>query len=342
MSTPVVQAAYLITSSDVKNGSRDKMIRAIDAVVSGITLGGSPPVRVSAFDPENVRAILAQSEGAPIVEIDAAKVGDAAMRPHARPMHVRHVSNGLKHLHALKAIGSDATAPTCRFNLVMEDDTVFGESMTAVLAKIVEAAPADADIVFLSLPSNRPQPPPPGEIVFEDPTLVFKDVPFPSCDAYAVTRAGAEKLAKAFLPLFFPAAGQITLMIRRGVVKSYVAVPNAFVDGSKVGFVPSLMDANNHLLWNNNYVQMDGLVRRSKDPYDDASRERFEALWAEQPFKEQPDAMVLRGDHLSRSGRHREAEDVYASALTVYEREGCVINQSSEFLKRYMALFRHF
>lgn len=334
-----VATAHVIVSTEVA-GSRAPLLAQMEGAIPKLAATGRLD-RVTEFEPTQVRLLLqapAQAQ-TPIVDIDVKKLEDEKLRPLMRSMHLRGLSNGMKHLDALRRISQQEDDGLLRFSLVVEDDVLFGEGMPAAVAAAAASAPEDADIVFLGLPSSRPSMPTGGQAVFDDPLEVFKDHLLPSCDSYLVTVAGARKLVAAFLPCRFPAAGQLTYLFRKGVAKAYLAVPNAFVDGSKVGIVTSSIETNNRLLWNQGYCQMDALVRgQPSQEYTAEAQATFEALWESQPFKEHPDMIVLHADHHLRSGRVAEAKDAFAKALALYERDGCITNQGSDWLTRYMNL----
>lgn len=291
--------------------------------------------RVEGDDPEDVRAKLAVAPPGSLVDLEAKNVPDEEMRHMVRGLHLRQVSNAFKHLAALRRI---AVAPSggARFSLVVEDDALFGDNMVEAVRRAAEDAPADADVVFLGLPSTR-KPPGPGEpSSFDDPMKLFGGQVIPACESYLITPAAAAKLSAAYLPVRFATNAQLTFLFRAGVAKPYVAVPNAFVDGSKVGVMTSSLNTNNQLLWNNPYCRADAAVRRR--PYGAEDAKQFEAAWSEQMFKEHPDAVVVRADHLAASGKPSEAATEYAKALETYGKMGCVVNNTSEWLRRYMNL----
>lgn len=350
---PCVLAAFVIVSKEVA-ASRKPVLQLIDQSVAPLSLTGRVE-RIEGNDPSDARdRMQAQQKelqaGVPtteplLLELNPKTLEDEKMRSLVRGLHLRQVSNAFKHHEALQRVAKLQTSAseTVRFALVLEDDALFGENMVTALASAAASAPANADVVFLGLPSTRPKPPAEGT-AFDDPLEIFKDHVLPACESYLVTPAGAAKLAAAFLPVHFSAAAQLTYLLRKGAAQAYIAVPNAFVDGSKVGIVASSIETNNQLLWNQGYCRMDAIARRMPaggGPYTAEAQAQFEALWAEQPFKEHPDALVLRADHLFRAGKHADAEDVYAKALAAFDREGCIINQSSDFLKRYMGLYGH-
>ena len=334
---PILLAAHAIVSRETA-AMRKHVVQQLEQALAPLALSGRLE-RVEGEEPEDVRAKLAGAPAGLLVDLEAKNVEDESMRPLARSLHLRQVSNALKHLAAIRRVAA-AGAPssgTPRFSLVVEDDALFGDQMPEALSRAARDAPADADVVFPGLPSTRRPPAADEPAAFDDPLQLFAGHVLPACESYLLTQAGAHKLAAKFLPVRFSTAAHLTYLLRRGVAKAYVAVPNAFVDGSKVGVVTSSLNPNNQLLWNNPYCRGEAAVRRR--PYGPDERAAFEAAWKDQMFKDHPDSIVLRADHLAASGAAAEARDEYARALDAYDKSGCVVNNMSDWLRRYMAVF---
>jgi len=256
-------------------------------------------------------------------------------------MHIRQVSNAMGHLEAIKAAAASLSASVPGVDgwcLVLEDDALFSDSVAETLSQVVASVPQDADVVFLGLPS--PLASKPGEVVFDDALARFELLP--ACDSYLIRDSAARKLADAFLPIRFATHVHLGYLFRSLGMQVRISVPNVFVDGSKLGIFTSSLDANNRLLWNQPYCQMDALLRSKAYAEDVTGTEAaHEAAWSGQSFKDSADVLALRGAHLARLGKHAEAEAVFARAFEKYSKDGCVLNNDSLFMRNYMALYRH-
>jgi hypothetical protein len=320
------------------------MVEQLAHALGPATVGGRLEL-VEAHEPAAVAQAVQSAPPGSLIDSDPARlVDDEGMRPLVGPMHQRHLSNALKHHEALRRIAANAGAGTApRFALVLEDDAVFVDGqMQDALRRAIDGAPADTGIVFLGLPSLSSAPSTDEDSRFEDPLVVYSGQVLPACDSYLVTPAAAAALAAAYLPVRFAgAAAQLTYLLRRGVTRAVFAAPNAFVDGSKVGSATSSLNSNNRLLWNQPYCRLDEIVRRGRaceQPY--AGEAEFSAIWEGSDLKEHPDGLVLLGDHHSLAGRYADAEDAYRKALEGFTRDGCIVDRSTEFMKRYMALYK--
>lgn len=330
---PRLVAKILIIHSPTLAASRAASLSLIDTRVAPVALTGIAE-RVTSDEPEHLVTRISS-----IVDVDANHVEDPVFKPLVKNLHLRQVSNTMKHVAALARIVA-TPLNTTRFSLVLEDDALFGDNVVAALGYAVSDAPYDADIVFLGLPSTK-QPPSNGGAVFDNALTLFGILP--ACDSYLITPSAAAKLSAALLPVRFPTNVQMTYALKNLGLRAYVAVPNVFVDGSKLGVFTCSVDANNRLIWNQHYCRMETIVKNVGGYNVAAGAEsdaEFQRAWAEQPFKDHPDVLALKAAHLVRMGRHAEAESVYAAALQVADRNGAIITNASELLRNYIALFR--
>ena len=274
-----------------------------------------------------------------IVDVDASHIDDPSFKPLVKNMHVRQVSNTMKHVAALRRASNVDGDNNMRFSLILEDDALFGENVITALGYAVKDAPHDADIVFLGLPSTK-QPPSEGA-VFDDVLALFGVLP--ACESYLVTPSAAARISAAMLPVRFQTNVQLTYAIKTLGIKAYLAVPNVFVDGSKLGVFTCSVDPNNRLMWNQPYCQMETIVRNMAAYNVSGGAEcdaEFQKAWTDQPFKEHPDVLSIKATHLVRMGRLAEAHTVFAAALEIYDRNGSIVSNTSEFLRNYIAIFR--
>jgi len=212
--------------------------------------------------------------------------------------------------------------------------------------------------VFVGLPSTRLPQPGATRSTFDDPLALFPGNVLPACESYLVTQEAARRLVEAFLPVRMSTNAHLAYLLRKGraadekaqaqgegeaqvtaaAVRPYVAVPNAFADGSKVGVTTSSIDANNQLVWNQVFCLASELLRSGRPDKKQVQAE-FNELWQKQPFKEHPDCIVQFADQLAGAGRYGEAQDAYERALTAYGAHNCLVNTTSEFMRRYMATY---
>jgi hypothetical protein len=330
-----------VITSDVTRPMRETVIAALSEKLAPMTAGGKVHL-ITNHDAGEVRQKLSKMDAdtsRSVVTIDPEKMPDAEMRALVHPLHIRVLSNALKHHQAILDVAAasaaaSTSASTVSWSLIVEDDAVFNDDQIIdTLRMVVRDAPQDADIVFLGLPSKRAG----GNqvAVFDDVSVMVKTQVIPACESYLISAAAAARIADAYLPVRFATNMQLTHLIRSGVIKSaYVAVPNAFVDGSKIGVFTSSLNPNNQLVWSQPYCAM-SLHMQNRDTAG------FKDVWDAQSvsFKAHPDAMVLFADWHMMCDRPRDAESVYAAAIEQYDANRCIVGASSLFMKRYMAVY---
>ena len=295
-------------------------------------LPGGEVFTVDSFEPADIAGDVAR-----LVELDAAKVSDSTFLPHVRNLQLRQLSNSMKHLEALRRI---AAAGGDGFALVVEDDVLFGDQLQDVLSRTVRDAPASTGMVFLGLPSASDHNE--DAAVFDGACEIFPVLP--ACDSYLVRPSVAGRLAEAFLPVRFPTNVQLSYLLRTACtdVAPTICVPNAFVDGSKLGAFVCSLDANSKLLWNQACCRMELLVERTGGvPYGAEEDAEFAALLAAQQFKDHPNVLVLCAQHQERLGKHAEAASTYRAAIAAYDKTGALVNNTSVALRRLVAVHRH-
>lgn len=292
-----------------------EMCSAFSACGASVALvtGPEPPMH----DP----ALLAS-----LVNLDPNKlVGCCTVfRPFMRDMKVRNLSNALKHAAAIQHISSQKD-DNDSWHVVVEDDSMI-DSVERLLSAC-ETAPADADMLFFGMPTPLPH-----DSLRYDPLVDVKLLP--ACDCYALRMQTARFLATMVLPIRFKTEIHLSWLIASMSIKTYLTSPNMSVDGSKVGVFLSSIESNNRLCFNPEYVALEA---SDLDMNIDAFTERINSM----PFRAHPDARVLLGRRLSANGRHEDALAVFEAALEIYQAEGAVIGQDSEFLRDYMDVFKH-
>lgn len=362
LSAPVLASVWMVHAADVVGTTRRPSVQAIEDRLGSLSKkgavitasGGGSIARITALmSDQGLRDAHVQLDPAqwpadlPADKFDMFKAGMA-------PLHVRALSNALNHHTALQGCGEEKDGDA--WCLILEDDALFTEEVGAQLQKVIKSAPKDAQIIFLGQPTSLT--PDPEKIQFEN--AMDKFVVFPAIDSYLIRASTAKRLAQEFLPLRFTANVHMSFTLRRmGDVPVYNTVPNIFLDGSKLGVFTSSIEANNRLLWNQPYCQLDAIVRRAKAAasaggsasgsaaapgavveLSEEDKKAAEAVWEAQPFKQHPDAMVVRAEYLSMIGKAADAEALFGEAHDLYNKEGCLVNNTSAFLKQYGMVYR--
>lgn len=249
-----------------------------------------------------------------------------------RPLHLRQLSNTLKHHTAIRMAAENAVQHPRAAHLVLEDDVLFSDQAAQqLLSRILPRAPPDAAFVFLGLPSTQsgaPEAP-----LFEPIASVFKVLP--CCDSYLISAHAAEVLSKVFLPIRLATPAQLSFLILDKDLPAYVCSPCVFLDGTKVGAFLSSIEQNNELCWNPHWNQVRRLVQLGP-----AEASASEALLRDAAFKEHPDFRHMLALLYMRQRNYPMAKKEFDKALETYLAEGSILGADSRFLKDFIGLFR--
>lgn len=255
-----------------------------------------------------------------LVKLERLEEPQARFNRYIKTLHVRNVSNARKHQIAL-AKAAAAGGPS----LIVEDDIVSGENFVKVLKTCLDDA--SWGLLMLGLPGREP-----GIHPLADLHNVL-----PSCDSYLVTPETARKLSEGFFPVRFVTNVHLSYLFEVLEITPYMCAPNVFVDGSKYGVYASAVSPNNPLFLNKSYVEARNIIT------DDArwalEGDKVLDIMLSTPFKNHPDFVHLRALYEKKKNGARAAELVFSTALKLYEDNNCIINNESEFLRNYIAIY---
>lgn len=252
----------------------------------------------------------------------------------------RRLSNSLKHRTALQLVQENARRHPRAWHAVLEDDVLFNDQAIAMLRKTAVKAPADADLVFLGLPSSREATP--GEVLYEPLEKVLRILP--CCESYLVTPTAAARLLGDFLPVKASTPAHLQSLFQKHGLKVYICTPSVFLDGSKVGVFLSSIEHNNALLWHPQWSRIQSILLQAPPgrPLPAEGQREVEELIRAAPFKEHPDFRHLVARVRERQGRYAEAKQQYDKALEIYLAEDCTVaGPDNRFLKDFIQVFQH-
>lgn len=248
-------------------------------------------------------------------------------------LHVFQLSNALKHYKALEEIVNNTDEGD--INIILEDDVLYEDKMCMNLEKIINDLPEVYDIVFLGLPSNV-DPKKRNEVKFQPYREMFKVLPY--SDSYILSKAGAKKLYDNYLPIKFVTNVQLSYTLDKIKMEGLIAIPNIFMDGSKFGMFLSVLNPNNNLMFNNDYMKIRMALNEELTPQ---SKEMLEKTFKESPIRVHPDFQHLQALYLTKIQKYDEAQKVFEDALKVFQGNNCILNHESQFLKDYLSIYKY-
>lgn len=252
-----------------------------------------------------------------------------------RNLHIKNVSNALKHHTALNLASKDTKHD---FFLFLEDDVLFGEDLTTKLTDVMKSYENEKwDILFMGQPSLAPIENQ-AKIVYKDAKESFKLLP--TCDAYMIHKSNIERINNAFVPIKYSTNIHFSYLIETLQLNAMYTTPNIFLDGSKMGVYLSTIETNNRLFMNPEYNQLRNIVQ--KETYTDRDKEDIEKLLENIKFKNHPDIQLQIGMYHDKCGEYEKAKEIYESVYEIYKQNDCVLNNESDILSKLIAIQKHF
>jgi hypothetical protein len=311
----VIQTQKLTVRQKTLNDTLDK-VRAIESMTTEVK-----PIVTAEVD--SIDSNIIQK----FVNLDKPKT-DTHFDNMVRGIHVRRVSQALKHAEALVTFAqSDADVL-----LVLEDDVLTGATFTVDLAKAIEHIQS-SDIDILSISSPVPSGHTDASVSIVD---VFKFLP--TCDAYLVSKKNIDTIAKKFIPIKFPANIQLSYVCMTNNLSMHLHIPNIAVNGSKFGVYLSYSDPNNKLFMNQDY---NDLVSSLSKDIDGDTDQKVKKLMNNGSFNDHPDFINQFAMYHMKKKEYKEAQLLFQKAMNLYEQNECLLNNESEFLVNYSRVFKY-
>lgn len=248
----------------------------------------------------------------------------------ADAMDLRHLSNSLKHYEALKRVVDGDSS----WSLILEDDAVMTRPGMEIFKDVASSMNnSDIDMIMLGFPIQVNN----NDKLLSSPFDVLGGKPFPSCESYMISKSAAKKLVDAYMPICFTTNIHLSSLIQKLKLNVMMCTPNIFVDGSKIGMVPSIINASNYLTWVNEYTALSLALNENNN-------EAFNKIWDElaAPLKRTIEFMTLRADKYVKDGDIKKAQIQYALVADEASKQGCLINKYSNWLNGYIDTYAKF
>jgi GR25 family glycosyltransferase involved in LPS biosynthesis len=248
-------------------------------------------------------------------------------------MHVFQLSNTLKFYKVFEEIAQHSSDDD--LHLILEDDVLFEDKICMTIEKQIADLPSNFDLVFLGFPTNLD-----ANTKNNTKYQPTKDVfpMFPYCDSFFVSKNAAKKIFDNYLPIRFTNNIQLSYVCEKIGLKSVLAIPNIFMDGSKFGVFLGTLTPSNQLMFNPDYMKIRGLL--SKESLAEEDINSIESTYNNCIAKNHPDMMHVYAVFLAKINKLDESKKVFESALQIFQNNNCIVNHESQFLKDYIRLHR--
>lgn len=322
---------YFIHASHLKD--REKIMNNFKNILGKYTFRDVNKTHIkiiNEYDPQNINMNVIQKtvNYEPIKDTKISE-GLEFYNKAIKNLHVFQLSNVLKHYSALKNISENNNEN--EYHLVLEDDILYQENVLLNLDRILHQKKYN-DILFLGLPTDKNE-----SLEYKKTNELYRILPY--TDSYLITAKCAKILYDNFLPIKWIGNVQLSYLFEKLNIQPLTISPHIFIDGSKYGMFLSTLNANNQLLFNNDY--MTGITILAKDNYTDDDMENNNKLFESSQISQNPDFMHLQAKYLTKIKKYKQARQVFDKAIQIYEINCNIVNHESLFLKDYIRLYKH-
>lgn len=250
----------------------------------------------------------------------------------SKNIHIRNLSNTLKHYSALKNIHDSDDD----YSLIIEDDVLFSKNVNErLLETIKEIKKLDTwHILMTGVPT-------PSQFSSDKKIINAKEIfkVLPVCDSYFVNRKTVNTLIKTFLPIKFITNIHLSYLSTHKDVHILMTTSPIFVDGSKYGLFLSSLEVNNKLFLNNEYNNLTTSLRKYELDPSDTNKQIFLDLASRVQMKNHPDIMYIMALFELQNKNYEKCKEYFDNIYNLLINNNSILNFESEFLFKYCNLF---
>lgn len=294
------------------------------------------PILVISKDAPEIAEKLADYQGC----VNYDPVGDADFDNLRQVLSTEIISNIEKHKEAWKRIYENTAShnPDDLF-MVLEDDAFLLPDGPKHFEELLANAGRNTwDVLFLGISSPS---------VDKDAGISLIPVKhvvgkvLPGKESYFIKQQTAKTLHDMMATIRFPLRIQLSHIFHTHL-EIRVLHPNKHIllDGSKMGFVPSTIHANNLLVFNREYMEM---LKYMSHPPNEMQKELTEirALYKKIQHMNSPDVMHLYGVLLFKCGKVMDAEEMLQNAMKEMHAQQGILNSRSDLMNNLIMVYQH-
>lgn len=264
--------------------------------------------------------------------INYEKTGIEIYDKSLKPLNLEQLSNFLKQKEAIEKIVQLTNLPEYTdddYFMVIEDDAYIINDFCKNLFMLLETIEKEEwDVLSLSVSSDN------GSVKLLD--LRERVDVLPSKEAYMIKKNAANSLLEYLNKIRHTYRFQLSywIKINKELLVKYFSL-RIFLEGSKIGFVPSTTCENNLLIYNKEFMEMFHMVI-DKNKYDfNKIRKIYKAV----EHLKSPEIMQLYGVILHRENKHSHARDIFTEAVINMVSKNGIINPRSELLNNTINMY---
>lgn len=250
-----------------------------------------------------------------------------------KPLNVEQLSNFFKQKEALTQIVQLNSLPnkgSDDYYMIIEDDAYVLNEFQHNLLLLFDVIQKDTwDILTLSVSSSTNK-----ELVLQNTRDVVNILP--SKEAYMIKPEIAKELLNNLQIIRLPYRYQLSYWIKMNPkyeIKYFTQ--RVFIEGSKIGFVPSTTCENNVLVYNQEFMEIFNMITGNKE----YNFERVKQLYKIVEKLQSPEIMHLYGVILHRENKFSHARDIFTDAVEQMVSKDGLINPRSELLNNTINMY---
>jgi GR25 family glycosyltransferase involved in LPS biosynthesis len=252
-------------------------------------------------------------------------------------LSVEMISNIEKHRDAWRRIAALDVGPK-DLCMVIEDDVFQPNDAMQSLEELLDTHDAhEWDMLFLGLTNMST---PASEKLTVHPLHDLGPM-LPAKDSYVLKPALAKQLSEKWDKYRFILRVQLSWMFKQ-LPEARIMFPSkrVFMDGSKVGMVPSCIHPSNLLIFNREYMQLYHMLAL---PKEELMRQmpKIKSIFETVRSLQSPDVLHIFGVLLFKAGRMDEAEASLLSAVENMKKQQGIVNSRSDLMNNLVQLYEH-
>ena len=248
-------------------------------------------------------------------------------------LSVQLISNIEKHKQAWKLIQN---MPSNNLNLIIEDDAILLPECISNFDEFLNINDDNWDMIILGLSVNAPSQDNNNFINFRNILKIL-----PSKEAYCLKPSTAKLFLEQSQNYKFTLRLSLSYLIKTNPeLKIVFPKKRLFIDGSKLGIVPSSIHPTNVLVFNNEYIQMHQYIHKSPEDIKKNFNE-IQKLYRIVENLHNPDIMHLYGVLLKKINRLEEAEEILIEGIQELKKQQGFLNNQSEILNNLVDIYKY-
>ena len=248
-------------------------------------------------------------------------------------LSVQLISNIEKHKQAWKLIQN---MPSNNLNLIIEDDAILLPECISNFDEFLNINDNNWDMIILGLSVNIPSQDSNNFINFRNILKIL-----PSKEAYCLKPSTAKLFLEQSQNYKFTLRLSLSYLIKTNPeLKIVFPKKRLFIDGSKLGIVPSSIHPTNVLVFNNEYIQMHQYIHKSPEDIKKNFNE-IQKLYKIVENLHNPDIMHLYGVLLKKINRLEEAEEILIEGIQELKKQQGFLNNQSEILNNLVDIYKY-